>query len=60
MAFVDPENGKGELLGPVATARATVVNTAPEPPQVALIPEAPRRGDSVQAALTAAATDADG
>ena len=50
----------GELTGPVATAKTTVVNTPPEAPKVGVLPAELRHGDVVVGALTAPASDADG
>jgi len=50
----------GEVRGPVATAQVKVLNTAPRSPHISLLPEAPRRGDRLEAMVVAPAQDDDG
>ncbi|MGI5861018.1 MAG: FG-GAP-like repeat-containing protein [Myxococcales bacterium] len=57
---VEVQADDGELLGPVARASATLVNTPPEPPAALLLPPRPVRGESLEAALAEEAKDADG
>jgi hypothetical protein len=57
---VEVQADDGEIQGPSASAKATVVNTPPEAPKASLLPLDPRKGDLLEAGLAAAATDADG
>ncbi|MGC4122091.1 MAG: hypothetical protein QM765_47430 [Myxococcales bacterium] len=50
----------GELQGPVATARVTVLNTAPEPPKALVLPREPRNVDAILGGIDSPAADADG
>ena len=50
----------GALDSPPGTVEATVANTAPGAPSVALSPAAPKRGDEVKASVAKPAADPDG
>ncbi|HEY3445512.1 MAG TPA: FG-GAP-like repeat-containing protein [Myxococcales bacterium] len=50
----------GEMLGPVATAKVSVLNTAPEAPHAILLPPEPGTLDALLGAVDKPATDADG
>jgi hypothetical protein len=50
----------GEEKGPKAQAVVTVVNTAPEPPRIAIDPRHPRGGEELKLVIGAPARDADG
>ncbi len=50
----------GQLLGPPATAQATVVNTPPSAPTPSLVPREPTRADALAAGLTLPSQDVDG
>lgn len=50
----------GELQGPLATAKVTVLNTAPQPPEAIVLPPAPRNVDAILGGIGRSATDSDG
>ena len=50
----------GEEKGPPGTASATVVNTPPEPPRIAIEPRHPRGGEPLKLVVSEPARDADG
>ncbi|HCF61003.1 MAG TPA: hypothetical protein DFS52_23780, partial [Myxococcales bacterium] len=57
---VEVQADDGELLGPVATAQVTLLNTRPTVPGPAIAPAAPRFGDTLTAGLAAPSRDIDG
>jgi outer membrane protein assembly factor BamB len=50
----------GEVDGPPGAASATVVNTAPVPPRIAIEPRRPKGGDTLALTIAEPARDADG
>ncbi len=59
LVTVEVRADDGEQLSPAATAKATVLNTAPEAPKAVILPAEPRRTHLLQGALSAPSSDAD-